>query len=160
MITAPGSQTPFEVNEVNTCQYVEKSNICAAMQPRGLTMTIGPSALFFTAAVIRSMAPDADEDDAITDYARQRASQLLEECAISAPCSVSPVSIDQFEHDLLLRWQLNGKGMVLTCPGAPQIAPSLYRERIENGRAVNPEILGNASAVDLARCMRWMLLSE
>ena len=160
MITAPGTQTPFEVNEVNTCQYVEKSTICAAVQQKGLTMTVGPSALFFTAAEIRAMPPDEDEDDATTVYARQLASELLEACAIAAPCSITPVSIDQFEHDILLRWQLDDKGIILSCPGNPQTAPSLYRERIHNGRAVNPEILADASATDLANCMKWMLLSE
>ena len=106
------------------------------------------------------MPPDLEEDDAATDHARDTATRLLEGCAVDIPCSVSAISIDQFEHDILVRWQLNGKGLILTCPGEPRAVPSLYRERIENDRAVNPEMLQNPSAEDLAKCMKWMLFSE
>jgi hypothetical protein len=161
MITAPGTAVAFEISDVREFGgYAEKSNLCAGLQQKGLTMTIGPSALFYTAATIRVLPPDPDPDDAATDYARDTAARILEECAIVAPCSISPVSIDQFEHDIFLRWQLNRKGLVLTCPGRPDAAPSLYRERIENERAFSPEVLTHAAARDLALSMNWMLFSD
>lgn len=147
---------------INGGQFVcaQKMSVYAGMQRKGLTMTIGPSALLWTADAIRNMPPDPDDDDAATDHARNAAANVLEKCTVLAPCSICPVSIDQFEHDILLRWQLNDKGLVLTCPGEPSRKPSLYRERIRNDRAVNPEVLADASGKDLAQCMAWMLAPE
>jgi hypothetical protein len=150
----------YEVNEASAHLWAEKLHLFAGMQQKGLTMTIGPGALFCTAETIRQMPPDLEVDDATTEHARETATRLLERCAVATPCSISAVSIDQFEHDILIRWQLNGKGLILTCPGEPQAAPSLYREQIENDRAVNPEMLSNPSPEDLAKCMKWMLFSE
>jgi len=160
MITALPTSAAFEVNETSAYSSARKLSVCHAMQQNGLSMTIGPGALFCTAAMIREMAPDQNADDAATDHAREVATRLLEGCAIATPCSISAISIDQFEHDILIRWQLNGKGLILTCPGEPQVEPSLYRERVENNRAVNPEMLRNPTSQDMARSMTWMLFSE
>jgi hypothetical protein len=157
MILVNSLPRPTEIQDVNPCVLGEKIALYTSMQQKGLTLTVGPVALLWTAEKVRTLRADPDPDDAATEHARRTAEQLLTECTATTASAISPISIDQFEHDLFLRWEANGKGLILTCPATNNRGPSLYRERIENGRAKSTEMLANASASDLAQSMQWML---
>ena len=149
-----------ENQDAKACVLGEKIALHNYMQQRGLSLSIGPTALLWTAEEVRKLPADPGPDDAASAHARSIAEQLLTGCTSLTPSAISPISIEQFEHDLLMRWQFNGKGLIITCPATDSKGPSIYREHIEDGRATWTEMLHNASAGDLAHSMQWMLVAE
>ena len=157
MIFINASPGAVEIHDARASVLQDKIALYNCMQQKGLSLTVGPAALVWTAEKVRVLVADPDPDDAASEHARQTAERLLIESAALTPSAISPTSMDQFEHDLLLRWQFNRKGLILTCPANASKAPSLYRERIEDSRAWSTEMLANASARDLAHSLLWML---
>jgi hypothetical protein len=119
---------------------------------------VGPGALHRAAQAIDSLRR-VDDTDTASDHAKGVAKQLLTEANNKTPYSVYPVSFDQFEHDLLIRWDLPGtqKGMMLVCPGVASQQPHIYTELVIDELAVDPKIVDHATADDIAFAMKWML---
>ena len=101
---------------------------------KGLTVKIGPGALHWVAAELAKLEPD-NEEDAASDYARSLAVDLLTKTADLTAYGIAPESIEQFEHDLLLRWNFDNRGMILMCPATEGAGPSLYQETIKGNRS-------------------------
>jgi hypothetical protein len=121
-----------------------------------LTVKIGPGALHWTAADLAKLEPNSNEEDAVSDYARSLAVDLLTKSAKLTAYSIAPESVEQFEHDLLLRWNFDNRGMILTCPAAEGAGPSLYRETIKGNKSETVELKQNINAEQLAEAMEWL----
>lgn len=72
------------------------------------------------------------------------------------PKVVSFSDIEAFEGDLLLHWRSESRAVTLICPADATRRVKLYRELLENGRAVKTDIAPNPRVSDLAREIQWV----
>jgi hypothetical protein len=128
-----------------------------AFSKKGITMTMGPGSLHWTASRIRGISPDPNEEDAASDHARDTAFAILGGTAETIIVGLAPDSIEQFEHDLMIHWNFGSKEMILICPSTGTENPRIYREVVKNDRATWTDLLPNASSDSLVDSMKWLL---
>jgi hypothetical protein len=97
-------------------------------------------------------------EDAATIYAKQTADSIISEFAKRQIISIHPSSIEQFEGDILIRWHLADKTMMLVCPAEEGQQAILYREiSASTNEGARTLLKKSATADDLAYGMSWML---
>ena len=98
-----------------------------------------------------------DSADAATNNAIDAAQKIVNDASRANILSIAPTSIDQFEGDLLIRWQYSPKTMMLICPAGPGSLPQLYREVADTGNSAKTHLLSGATDSDLVNGMVWLL---
>ncbi|MEO8663113.1 MAG: hypothetical protein ABI693_31935 [Bryobacteraceae bacterium] len=156
MILAPGAAS-FAIDACLSYPSETRQEWQSTIAQKGLCLTIGPGLLKSAANGVRSLI-SSDEDTSAPETRTACASFLAEADGL-LEFSIYPASIEEFEQDILLRWDFNEKGLILTYHSAPQGFATMYREQVENNRAVSPETLEHASPTDLANAISWILAS-
>jgi hypothetical protein len=135
---------------VSSAPYVHRT--LAGIGDRYIGLCFGVSALNGAIVEISELPDSVDQEDRATDYAKHSAKEFLKQSIVIQPIAFGP-SIEQFEGDLLIKWQLKQKITIAIFPASPQSTVRLYRKG-SDGRSIYQN---QATALDLVNSINWML---
>lgn len=122
----------------------------------GWSLTTGPCALDYALKQISEEMASEPEEDKPTPFALETASRLLKSAQQLSCNAVAPNSIEGFEGDLILHWELGDRGAALVFPAWANKPVRLYREVLAEGIPVNTALQDDPTGMDVASLMAWL----
>lgn len=122
----------------------------------GWSLTAGPSALEYALKQVSEEIQAEPNEDKPTPFALETATKLLRSAQQLNPNSVAPGSIEGFEGDLILHWELGDRGAALVFPAWANKPVRLYREVLADGIPVRTELQDDPTGADVAGLMAWL----
>lgn len=123
---------------------------------RGLSLIFGVCIFSRSIREVTSLC-HVESDDAASDNSIEVAQKIINEASREMVLTIAPKSIDQFEGDLLIRWQYSNKTMMLICPARPESPAQIYREALGEYNSAKTHFIQPAGPSDLVNGMSWML---
>ena len=123
----------------------------------GWSLTAGPNALAYALTQVETGVESEPAEDRPTPFALEAARQLLEDAQRFTANAVAPTSIEGFEGDLILHWEVGARGAALVFPAWADRPVRLYREVLDDGVPVETALQNDPSDMDIAVMMAWLL---
>ncbi len=141
---------------IHTAEIEGTPRLLTQVEAFGWSLTAGPCALKYALKQIETSIESEPAEDRPTHFALEAARQLLEDAQRFTANAVAPSSIEGFEGDLILHWEVGDRGFALVFPAWADKPVRLYREVLADGVPVETSLRDDPSDMDVAEMMAWL----
>lgn len=151
-----GATTEVYSSVIRAAEIEGTSRLVRLSEAPGWLLTSGPCALEYAMKQIADDIESEPEEDRPTPFALESATRLLREAQSLSFNAIAPSSVEGFEGDLILHWELEDRGAALVFPAWANKPVRLYREELAQGIPVQTELQDDPTGSDIVNLMTWL----
>lgn len=144
------------VSQIAMQDSVTSRNLVSFVQRAGWSITHGPCAIDHTLERIYEESIAEPDEDKPTHFAMDTARELLQNAKRYLLNAISPNVIEGSEGDLILHWEIGGKGAALVFPAWADRPVRLYTEELEHGVPKRRSMVDSPETPHIVAMFRWL----